>query len=515
MLKNIEVIESSGTELKDNQECFDYLDEVGKSVTIDYKQEEIVFFLSTDNTIVLDFDETIVCKFTDVEVDNLYDQLGYSEIPEYFQTYLDILSMELETEVLLIGEGECRALAIKIYDSYFVAFNILVDCGDSFDPPDPDDGEPILIGSFFYLFLILSFVYNYFKDILNLLFYIFLLMKRTFFLILFFIINIYSVWAYNIDEINFSVKSKNISWIEVKNYLNKYISIVKIDKQLSFLNDFKSALNKNKSSISDNKKDFYVKIEVIIDSLIEDKTVHELKLWTTDWWNDIIAFYRWNINEDFTLFTWNIHGWYEVSTYNSVVLLKNDLVSSEKINWIIIETLNPDWLNKSDWTSNIKWRWNINNVDLNRNFCTENYQNWYYVKWEWSLWKWEYCNSEKEITAFLSLFDKFSISRNLSFHSQWWILFIPDNSIDDKRVIDFGLEVNSYLDYDFDPSFSNDYQRSLMINYYEIDEWGSLLYTGSLDTYIYEKYDIPSILIELESHTEIENKVKDLINILD
>jgi hypothetical protein len=150
MFKNIEVIELNGTELKENKDNLDYLDQIGKSVTIDFEREEICFFLSAHKIIVLDFDETKFYKLTDVELSNVYDELGNEDLPEIYQEYLDILNDELVTDVRMIGQGDYRALAIKIYDCYFVAFNILIDTDNDFNPHDPDDGESIL-GSFLFL----------------------------------------------------------------------------------------------------------------------------------------------------------------------------------------------------------------------------------------------------------------------------------------------------------------------------------------------------------------------------
>jgi len=149
MLQNIEVIELSGTELNDNQDCFDYLDQTGKNIVFDFEREKMTFFLSDQNVIVLDFENICLHKLSKLQFLDLNDQFGSEELPKIYQDYLDILSVELNTDVYFIGNGDYRVLIIKIYDSYFSAFNILIETDDNFDPHDPDDGEPVL-GSFFY-----------------------------------------------------------------------------------------------------------------------------------------------------------------------------------------------------------------------------------------------------------------------------------------------------------------------------------------------------------------------------
>jgi hypothetical protein len=149
MLQNIEVIELRGTELEENETCLDYLDQTGKSITFDFEREEMIFFLSNQQVIVLDFDNICLHKLSESQFLDLYDKFGSEELPQMYQEYLNILSVELNTDVYFVGSGDYRVLIIKIFDSYFSAFNILIDIDDNFDPHDPDDGESIL-GSFFY-----------------------------------------------------------------------------------------------------------------------------------------------------------------------------------------------------------------------------------------------------------------------------------------------------------------------------------------------------------------------------
>jgi hypothetical protein len=90
-------------------------------------------------------------------------------------------------------------------------------------------------------------------------------------------------------------------------------------------------------------------------------------------------------------------------------------------------------------------------------------------------------------------------------------MYIPDGSIDDKGVIALWQKILTILPgYDFYPNTSSEILRQASIKKYEIDEWDSGRFTGTLDTYIYETLWIPAILIELESHGKIEYNLKDI-----
>jgi len=246
-------------------------------------------------------------------------------------------------------------------------------------------------------------------------------------------------------------------------------------------------------------------------------TVQKIKLWESELWESIFWYYKWDPKKWFFWIFSNIHGSYEYGTYQTANYLLKELKGSNHTGWFIIPTINPDGLSyyEKDWKLYpyyLKWRGNINNVDLNRNFCTKNFQlmtfnkNWRYFK-SWM----EECNSEKETKTVVNVLDTYKFNEIISLHSQGWNFFIPDGSIDDIKIINFWKKVSNILEnYSFDISYSNTQEKKQKLLEYEIDEWWKNIFTWTMETYIYEKYNIPVLILELEQHWKIEY---DLINI--
>lgn len=317
-----------------------------------------------------------------------------------------------------------------------------------------------------------------------------------------------------------------------------------------FFQRLESIIEKQKVSNLYQKKDYILKIKkvlnllknddinLILNNLLEkinneiytdENTLKEVVIWKSVLGKEIKVMYKWNITQWFTLFIWSIHGGYEYGTYESIKALAEKLKNSNKKQWMIIETLNPDGLqifkeNGNKQEAYLEWRWNFNGVDLNRNFCTLNYQSGSYVKnasndkentMGFSLW--EQCGSEPEVQSMDYVLNNFKINKIIDIHSKWGIIFIPDNSIDDTRVQKLWYEVKKILgsNYQFDISYTTQQQKMRKIKIYEVDEGWSWLYTWMLITYAYEKFNIPSIIIELKEHWVIEENISKLVNMLD
>jgi hypothetical protein len=254
----------------------------------------------------------------------------------------------------------------------------------------------------------------------------------------------------------------------------------------------------------------------------DENKVKEIIIWKTRTWNEIKAYYRWNPHNSFLLFVANIHWWYEYGTYKTAKLLKEKLISENKKWWMIIETLNPDWLeyylnNQEEEKYYLEWRANSNWIDLNRNFCTKSFSNFNYTRWEIELKTWEFCESELEVQAISNLLKNYSFSWLIDIHSAWWTIFIPENSFDDKNVINFASKIQSLLwdDYIFEADYKNQHQKERLIEFFEIDSWGDWEFTWTLITYFYEQTGFPAVLIELTKHWEIEEKVLNLVEVVE
>lgn len=323
-------------------------------------------------------------------------------------------------------------------------------------------------------------------------------------------------------KISYNLFSQKLETIienqKVNNLYQKKDYIIKLKKVLNLLK------NEDINFIIDN---FLEKVDNEI--YTDENTVKEAVIWKSVLGKEIKVMYKWNITQWFTLFIWSIHGGYEYGTYESVKALAEKLKKSNKKQWMIIETLNPDGLeffkeNGYKNESYLEGRWNFNGVDLNRNFCTLNYKSWEYIKYSsdnneeamiFSLW--DRCGSEPEVQAIDYLLKNFKVNKAIDIHSKWGIIFIPDNSIDDSRIKILWEKVKQLLwgNYVFDINYKSESDRKRKIQIYEADEGGAWIFTWMFITYLYEKFNIPSVIIELEKHWVVEENIVNLVNLLD
>lgn len=276
-----------------------------------------------------------------------------------------------------------------------------------------------------------------------------------------------------------------------------------------------------------DKKEYYRKIgEVIqIGNNLHDYTlnsqVHEIVLWYSSWGREIRGYFKWVPKNWFHLITANIHGSYEYGTYKTAMMLIWELESSRETWWFIIPTLNPDGLIEYEQRGTylnayLEGRDNLNWVDLNRNFCTKNFRDIEFDKYgklmnTSSTGK---CWSEAETQVMMKTLENFYFKTAISLHSVGGILYIPDNSIDDTSVISLWKKVSSLLPgYDFFPSTNSEILRQASIKKYEMDEGGIWKFTGTLETYMYETYAIPNILIELNNHGKTEYNLREIFTL--
>lgn len=270
----------------------------------------------------------------------------------------------------------------------------------------------------------------------------------------------------------------------------------------------------------------YKKINEILKSLENKKNqlinnkINKIIIWKTSIWTPIYAYYKWDINKSFFWIISNIHWWYEYWTYKTTQELLKKLNKSNKTQWFIIPTLNPDWLNiaKNDNFKQkyyINWRNNSNNIDLNRSFCTTDFKVTNYEK-KWIIFNSSWvCNSQNEILALDYILNHFKFDNIVSLHSTWKIFYIPDNSYYDKRIIDLWEKLKKILpDYYYNSPSYNILLDQKEIEKIEINEWNklNLEYTWLSENYIYQRYNIPIILIEFENHWEIEYDFLKIIN---
>ncbi len=234
---------------------------------------------------------------------------------------------------------------------------------------------------------------------------------------------------------------------------------------------------------------------------------------------EILVYVKWVPENGYKLIVWNIHGSYEYGTYETSLMLLDELKTSKATGWIIIPSLNPDGLKeyREQWTylnAYLEGRDNHNHVDLNRNFCSKNFILWEFEKYGKTMKTWTaWCASEPEVQAFLSLIDWREITHVLSLHSAGGIFYIPDGSLQDDTVIRFTKSIHALVpNYDFYPNTSSPLGLHQSIVRYEMDEGGKGLYTGTLENYMYENYGIPAVIIELANHGRVEERLKPLLH---
>lgn len=178
------------------------------------------------------------------------------------------------------------------------------------------------------------------------------------------------------------------------------------------------------------------KINENIEKIIIWKSINNL---------DIECFKIWNWEKHILYTSW-IH-WNEIWT----VKLSHNLINwfyenkNNLLNYtiFIIPCLNPDWyklaLENPDYFNGWKiWRFNNNNVDLNRNFKTtsftkksirsfgKNYQE------NIEVYCWEYWNSEPEIKFFTDFIINNNIKVLFMFHNAWKDVMWNDNELSEK-----------------------------------------------------------------------------------
>jgi len=274
------------------------------------------------------------------------------------------------------------------------------------------------------------------------------------------------------------------------------------------------------------KKEHFIKIQDILSAgqraheyyLIHE--VQEVTLWFSEQGREIKWYFKWIPDNGYNLIVSNIHGAYEYGTYETALILLSELKKTDNVGWFIIPTLNPDGLQEYfergyELSAYLDGRDNAHEIDLNRNFCTQNFRLAEIEKYGKQMFTGrEICNSEKETRVMVAALERFQFLRGVSLHSTGWVIYIPDNSIDDERVINYAVQLRNILPwYDFYPNLSTPERREESIYGYEIDEWNSWEFTGTMETYIYETYDIPVLLLELDQHWKIEENLKNIFSL--
>lgn len=319
---------------------------------------------------------------------------------------------------------------------------------------------------------------------------------------------------------------KNYSYGELSLIIDGYLPSEVLLKSDAYDALISTIAKRELSEIDNEKKEYYRKIGEVIQigknahKYILNSQVHEIPLGYSQWGREIKWYFKWDPNDGFHLITANIHGSYEYGTYETALMLIDELKSSDQTGWFIIPTLNPDGLIEYEerWTylnAYLESRDNLNGVDLNRNFCSKNFRDIEFSKyWKVMQTATAWCESEMETKVMVETLEKFYFKTAISLHSVGGIIYIPDGSVDDESVIRLWKKVISILPwYDFYPNTSSQILRQASIKKYEIDEWDSWLFTGTLETYMYEKFGIPNILIELSNHWKIEYNLREIFTL--
>ena len=340
--------------------------------------------------------------------------------------------------------------------------------------------------------------------------------KITYFswVFLLFFVSCFSVFAISENQLISSQK-------HIETQVKKITSIQKV-KQL--LNQLES-IQYRESINAPYLKNLLIEKRKILEEAEYQKQIEKhsqtqkIFLWYSEWGNEIFAYYKWDPSKPFFWIFANIHGGYEYGTYFTAKYLLEILEKSKKTQWFIIPTINPDGLqiafeNNLDKKYYIQGRENSNWIELNRNFCTENFFVHSYVKLWKKFYSWENCNSQQESKIIDSVLQNFNFSEIISLHSEWWIFFIPDNSYLDPRIISLVEKLTVLLPkYYYEFPTNDDNKNRNIISIVEINSWKKIKkYSGLMENYIYQKYDIPIVLIELKEHWEIEY---DLYHILE
>lgn len=117
-------------------------------VVIDLKLSELQFIFPDNTEVVFDFDEDFIIG--EAPDNYLIEESFKNNILDYYQEKIDILESSLDTEIFFYGEGFYQNIFIKIFNTYIVFTDVLLDDDEDFDggPDDPDDGEKIPDGDF-------------------------------------------------------------------------------------------------------------------------------------------------------------------------------------------------------------------------------------------------------------------------------------------------------------------------------------------------------------------------------
>ena len=199
--------------------------------------------------------------------------------------------------------------------------------------------------------------------------------------------------------------------------------------------------------------------DTIFDNPQINKNIKSFSLWKTLLWEDI-KYYKYGKWNEKILYLWWIH-WNEVWT----VKLMNKWVNyisniNENKSIFIIPCLNIDWYKKavknpdyfSWWTI---WKTNENNIDLNRNFPTENWSkdtklfvSWKYIDISW----WTRAWSEQEIKILLDFIKNENIKTIYCYHNCWgtvmWTFTTSTNGLVNNYSKASGYNIYSRQDWD-------------------------------------------------------------------
>ncbi|MDD2907439.1 MAG: M14 family zinc carboxypeptidase [Candidatus Gracilibacteria bacterium] len=334
----------------------------------------------------------------------------------------------------------------------------------------------------------------------------------------------------NIENLQINIKNNIFSGQELQSKLNNLVSKTlknNIEKQ----NLVYSKLSIELDKILEKKEDTNINnIKKVIDFLVEKtnkeldiyyKKIKKITLGYSENGYPIYAYYSGNPNDGYFGIFADIHGGYEYGTYETAVYLVKEFENAGITGWFIIPSINPEGLeyykNKTiNYDAFIKGRVNNNNIDLNRNFCSKNFELKTFIKnGEYIDTGVDRCESESETRVIVETLKKYKFNKIISLHSEGNIFYIPDNSIDDNKIKDFGNQISQILPtYQFNLDYNNEFSKNQKIKEYEINEGGESDFTGTMETYIYENYNIPVILIELDKHGKLEYRLKGLIELI-
>jgi len=305
------------------------------------------------------------------------------------------------------------------------------------------------------------------------------------------------------------VWDKSYSYADFSRLIDRYLPSDVLEKYTAYQSLIRAISIRYNAETNREKKLYYKQIGEVLQI---GRAAHDYELSSNvheivpgDWYNLIVS---------------NIHGSYEYGTYETAMMLVKQLEVSSETGWFIIPTLNPDGLIEYEQHADtssfyLEGRDNMRGVDLNRNYCTTNFKDTDFVKYgkqlKTSVW---WCESEIETRVMVSVLQDFYFKNAITFHSAWGILYVPDNSITDTQVVALWKDILSILPgYNFYPNTNSQILTQASIKKYEMDEGGTGVFTGTLETYIYETYGIPTVLIEFENHGDIEYNLKNIFSL--